>query len=111
MGKALSAPVSLWAFAAMSTGTLVVHALRSSLHPGPAIFSIIVILLWNAGLLNGARWLWVGTVVLLTFFVLLGLAKDGIAWFGDLTSLLAICLLVVPSTRRFFKSGESIGST
>lgn len=106
MEKALSAPVSLWAFAILSTGDTVVRSLRSSMHLAPSIFAIVVILVWNAGLLNGARWLWIATVGLLSVFLVLGLATQGIEGLGDLATVLVICLLMVPSTRSFFRSSE-----
>jgi hypothetical protein len=110
MEKALSAPVALWAFAILSIGDTVVRSFRGSMHLAPSIFAIVVIVLWNVGLLSGARLLWIATVGLLAFFLVLGLATEGIAWLGDLATLFVLCLLMLPSTRRFFRSNDPLSA-
>ncbi|MBS1888111.1 MAG: hypothetical protein JSU06_13080 [Actinobacteria bacterium] len=106
MAKAFSAPLTLWVYVFLSTVDTVVRVLRGSIHPTPAIFAIVVILIWNAALLYGFRWVWIGTLLLFVVFFVIGLYIEGIDWFGDLVTLMVIGLLLLPSTRRFFGSAE-----
>jgi hypothetical protein len=101
--------VPLWAFAVISTVDTAARSVDGSMRVAPAIFTIVVVILWNAGLLNGLRWLWIATVALLSVFLIVSLATEGIMWFGDLASLFMICLLVLPHTRRFFRSDMQAG--
>jgi hypothetical protein len=68
---------------------------------------IAFILVWNFFLLQAVRWLWIATVILVAFGTALNLATGVGTWYGNLNGLVAVVLLLLPATRRFFGTGKA----
>lgn len=100
-------PWTLWVFVALTTLAPVVVALTSSIKPALQVYFFLATLMWNFFLLRGVRWLWLATVIVGLLGAVVDLVTGIGTWHGHLLGLIEIALLVLPVTRRFFRSGPS----
>jgi hypothetical protein len=97
-------PWPLWVYVVLTIGPAVVNVLTASVPVAPSIFYVVVVLAWNYFLLRSVRWLWIATIVLLALFTVLDLVTSTGTWYGDLSGLISVALLLLPATRRYFGS-------
>jgi hypothetical protein len=95
-------PLSLWAF----DGVLVIGAfmifVRSSVPVGPIVFGVFFVSAWSYLLLKGIRWIWLATVTIYLLNVP-WIALGSASWETIVTTMIGLSLLVLPSTRGYFK--------
>lgn len=103
-------PWSLWAYVVLTTGGMVVVLLTGLVPVAPSVFSIVLILAWNLFLLRAVRWLWIATVVVGALDFAFSLGTGTGTWYAYLVGLIDLTLLLLPATRRFFGSRETVAA-
>lgn len=101
-------PWSLWAFAVLSIVAIVVVEVRTigDTPAAPLIFFPAFILVWDFFLLSGFRWVWLLTIAFGAVTLVLNLATASSTWLGDSQTVVTLILLLLPVTRRFFRTNK-----
>jgi len=99
-------PWSLWAYG----GVLLVGVASLGLDGRVRIVSLIIVLLlacvWLYLLLKGIRGVWIAAVLISVSVLAVDLISESFSIFGLAAGLLNLCLLLLPSMRRYFGVGS-----
>jgi hypothetical protein len=96
-------PWTLWAFAVLTVGGLVVVVASSAAdtHLKALAFYVLVTASWLYFLLKGVRWLWIVTVGVELVGLLFDLVTGSGTWLGISSGLVGLVLMLLPATRRY----------
>jgi hypothetical protein len=100
-------PWSVWLFcASLVAGWVRIEVGTHGPVPGKVLFAILMSA-WIYGLLKALRWIWTLSVVVGVLGLLPYAFIAPFDWIGLVMSLVALGLLLLPVTRRFFADGAA----
>lgn len=103
MSEWSKAPLALRAYVVLSVVEPLVIAIVANAPVAPRVFTVGLAVVVAFFLLKGVRWLWI-LIVALTVFGLLAdpFIFSKTTWYGTLSGVLGLVLLLLPETRRYF---------
>lgn len=102
-------PPGLWGYlaaTALNAAILIVRVSQDEQLHRKVEFSLIAVLVfvvWDYFLLRRVRWLWIGTIALLTVVTVAETIAGRILWWALVFSVIQFVLLLLPRTRRYFE--------
>ncbi|HEX8752272.1 MAG TPA: hypothetical protein VF731_02545 [Solirubrobacterales bacterium] len=99
-------PWSLWTFLILATAGIAVAV--PSTPVAPSVFAVVFVIAWDFLLLKAIRWVWLGTVILGVLGTLIDVVAGTGTWYGYLTGLIELGLLLLPPTRCFFEKADPV---
>jgi hypothetical protein len=102
------APWTLRAYVVITlAGAIVVAIVVSSTPIAPRLFGVAFTAVVCFFLLRGVGWLWLLMIAFILLSFVLGVIEDNMRWYGIAQGVVALILLVHPTTRRFFRRAET----
>jgi hypothetical protein len=92
-------------------GAAVVAILVSSMPMAARLFFVGFELVISFFLLRRVRWLWILTIAFILLGFALGVIEGNLRWYGVVQSIVALFLLLHPSTQAFFRRPQLSAST
>lgn len=97
-------PWTLWVYSAFGlVGVILIEVEIHGQIPSKVLFPFVM-LAWLFFLLKGVRWVWFVTLGVSVLGFAGELISDSLAWNGIVMGLINPMLLLLPVTRRYFKS-------
>lgn len=101
-------PWPLWIYSAvMLLGAILIEVKAHGPILAKALYPLVV-LAWLYFLLKGVRWVWIVTVGIYVLGLIPYLISGSLKWQGVALSLIALLLLLLPVTRRYFSGNTPV---